>query len=71
MLKVHEDGNLTNRCRWNAVIFVINASLFDGVLFACLHVNAFVDTAIGSTAEFALILVLIQNIVWHLNSCRR
>lgn len=50
MFQLHKDGNLANGGGWNAIIFVVNVCLLDGVSLSSLPVNAFVDAAIGASS---------------------
>ena len=59
MLQFHQNGDLTDSCGWNAIIFVVDMCLLDGVFFSGLHMDAFVDAAIGTPTQLTLILILV------------
>ena len=48
MLQLHQYGDLSDGCGRNAIIFVVDMRLLDGVLFSSLHMDAFVNAAIGT-----------------------
>ena len=63
MLQLHQNGDLSDGCGWNAIIFVVDMRLLDGIFFSGLHMDAFVNAAIGTPTQLTLILILVQLIV--------